>query len=416
MKHTWLATRNADIHVQIDIPDFPLNQHGDKELVQSFLQHGFRQPQLGSLHRCQMYLQVLQLSDITMATGDRLLTTNWRDYSPIPSEYKWPAATKPSQSDWHMWDLALATAFQAGHNARLACPLGNYFLENNKGWYYDPLEQALWYRNDHQWSRHGKIPSRSRTQMFHRQGEPDSPTNQLCRATVQERNTKLTLTGSGNIDTMLSKPEGIAALAQHQYGQEWKWELTIVGNLQSLLEDILNGQGYAVSNGSFQAGRGAAAWIIEGRTNQNRIVGKCFSPSSDDGHSSFRSKLAGVYAMLFTLSVLLPQKTDSMTFHLACDGKSVLQRLMKNKITDPAEAHADLLSATRHLVHNGNLSVKFHHVKGHQDSKCFGLFTRDASLNIKADLLAKSKLENYQSGPSTFYIPWSQGVCYLGTK
>jgi len=33
MKHTWLATRNADIHVQIDIPDFPLIQHGDKELV-----------------------------------------------------------------------------------------------------------------------------------------------------------------------------------------------------------------------------------------------------------------------------------------------------------------------------------------------------------------------------------------------
>jgi len=117
MKHMWLATRNADIHIQIDIPDFPLNRHGDKELVRSFLQHGFRQPQLGSLHRCRMYLQVLRLSDITTATGDHLLTTNWRDYSPIPSKYKWPAATKPSQLDWHTWDLALATAFQAGCNA-----------------------------------------------------------------------------------------------------------------------------------------------------------------------------------------------------------------------------------------------------------------------------------------------------------
>jgi len=220
-------------HTQIDIPDFPLNWHGDKEFVRSFLQHGFCQPQLGSLHRCRMYLQVLWLLDITTATGDRLLTTNWQDYSPNPSEYKWPAATKLSQSDWHTWDLALATAFQAGRNAQLAYPLGNYFLENNKGWYYDPLEQALWYRNDHQWSCHGKIPSRSRTQMFHRQGEPDSPTNQLCRATVQERDTKLILTGSGKIDTALSKPDGITALAQHQYGKEWKWELTIVGNLQT---------------------------------------------------------------------------------------------------------------------------------------------------------------------------------------
>jgi len=89
---------------------------------------------------------------------------------------------------------------------------------------------------------------------------------------------------------------------------------------------------------------------------------------------------------------------------------------MKNHITDPAEAHTDLLSATRHLVYKGNLAVKFHHVKGHQDSKCFGPFTRDASLNIEADLLAKSKLEKYQPGPSNFRIPWSQGVCYLGNK
>jgi len=117
MKHMWLATWHVDIHVQINIPDFPLNRHGDKELVCSFLQHSFRQPQLGSLHQCRMYLKVLQLLDITTGTGDRLLTTNWHDYSPITSKYQWPAATKPSQSDWNTWDLALATAFQVGQNA-----------------------------------------------------------------------------------------------------------------------------------------------------------------------------------------------------------------------------------------------------------------------------------------------------------
>jgi len=140
--------------------------------------------------------------------------------------------------------------------------------------------------------------------MFHSQGEPGIPTNSLCRATVQEHDTKLTLTGYGNIDIVVSKPEGIAALAQHQYRREWKWELTIVGNLQLLLEDVRNGYGYAVSDGSFQAGRGAAAWIIEGRMNHNRIVRTCFSPSSDNRHSSFQSKLAGVYTTLFTISML----------------------------------------------------------------------------------------------------------------
>ena len=160
-------------------------------------------------------------------------------------------------------------------------------MENDKGWYYDPLEQTLWYRNDQHWSHHGKIPMRSRTQMFHRQGEPDSPTNQLCRATVQECNTKLTLTGSGNIDTMLSKPKGIAALAQHQYGQEWKWELTIVGNLHSLLEDILNGQGYAVSDRSFQDSNRLAAWTIEGRNQEHCILGSRRTPGEPEDQSAY---------------------------------------------------------------------------------------------------------------------------------
>ncbi len=226
----------------------------------------------------------------------------------------------------------------------------------------------------------------------------------------------ITLTGSGPIEVERSKPEGIAAIAQHQYGREWKWELTVTGNLQLLIEDICDGNRYAVSDGSFRDGRGAAAWIIEGRTNQNRIVGKCFSPSSNDGHSSFRSELAGVYATLFTISMIIQQNTDPTFLQLACDGKSVLQRLVKPHMTDPAEAHADLLSATRHLMHKSNLSITLQHVKGHQDSKSFSPFTRDASLNIEADLLAKSKLESYQTGPSTFQIPWSQGVCYLGMK
>jgi len=30
MKHTWLATCQAGIHLQVDIPDFTLNRQGDK--------------------------------------------------------------------------------------------------------------------------------------------------------------------------------------------------------------------------------------------------------------------------------------------------------------------------------------------------------------------------------------------------
>jgi len=60
--------------------------------------------------------------------------------------------------------------------------------------------------------------------------------------------------------------------------------------------------------------------------------------------------------------------------------------------------------------------VELQHVKGHQDSKCFGPFTRDATLNIKADQLARGKLDTYTPVTSNFHIPWSQGACYTGNR
>jgi len=50
MQQTWIATRDANIHLMIDIPDFPLKRHGDIKLMQIFLQNGLRQPQLVALH------------------------------------------------------------------------------------------------------------------------------------------------------------------------------------------------------------------------------------------------------------------------------------------------------------------------------------------------------------------------------
>ncbi len=151
MKHTWIATWQANILVQADIPDFPLNHYGDKELVQAFLQNRFRQPQLGALRRCRMYLQVLCLSDLTTGTGDRLLMNNWRAYKPLQSEYTWPKAAKPSNSDWHTWELALDKAFQARCNQRLPNPLRNYLHMSNHGWYFDMIEQSLWFVKDKRW-------------------------------------------------------------------------------------------------------------------------------------------------------------------------------------------------------------------------------------------------------------------------
>jgi len=290
--------------------------------------------------------------------------------------------------------------------------MGPYFTHKANGWSFDTIDRAHWHAQDQNWHRHGLIPSRSSTLSFHKQGHSAEHPNRLHRATVQVHETKITLTGHGKIDMPCKPQDGLMGLQQHPFVQEWAWELVVVGSLWELKADIQAGEGYVVSDGSFQTGKGAAAWIIEGQNQTNWIIGKCNSPSDEDGHSSFCSKLAGIFATLLTLSTILNNLQEQQKFQLACDGKSVLQCLHRANPTDPNELHTDLLSATCHVLHNCGVQVDLNHVKGHQDNKHIGPLTRDVTLNVEADLLTCDKLNTYRHGPNPFHIPWSQGVCY----
>jgi len=79
-------------------------------------------------------------------------------------------------------------------------------------------------------------------------------------------------------------------------------------------------------------------------------------------------------------------------------------------MTNPQEPHSDLLSATRTLLQHIGAMVKFNHIKGHEDLHTLGPFTHDATLNIEADSLARTKLPMYTTGLANFHILWSQGV------
>jgi len=65
----------------------------------------------------------------------------------------------------------------------------------------------------------------------------------------------VTLTGSGKIDPPAIIGKGLMALQQHTFAHEWSWELTIVGKLQIILDDVSAGNGFSVSDSSFQVGK-----------------------------------------------------------------------------------------------------------------------------------------------------------------
>jgi len=61
-------------------------------------------------------------------------------------------------------------------------------------------------------------------------------------------------------------------------------------------------------------------------------------------------------------------------------------------LTELQEKHYDFISAIRHLRKTLPLTLRFHHVKGHQDRGQITVLSREASMNVEMDEEAKWKV------------------------
>jgi len=175
--------------------------------------------------------------------------------------------------------------------------------------------------------------------------------------------------GHGSILPPLASLPGIQHFPSLQFMKEWEVNFYIIGNWDKLVREVTQGWGYAVSNSSFKAQQGVAAWIIKGLGLANCIIGECFAPGTNEDHSSFHSKLAGIYmCLLFTYYCFQHSLPINPPFYLACDGKSVLHWLWNLGTTSPGEPHYDLLSGTCRLLSECGFIFQLAHIKGHQDN------------------------------------------------
>jgi len=184
-------------------------------------------------------------------------------------------------------------------------------------------------------------------------------------ATVIQSSGWWKLSGHGTIShlraTIHSHPFGFHNLP---FSKELEAEIHMFGLWSTLLDDQWEGFGFAVSNSSYQPGKGTAAWILEGRNANNWVIGECFAPSMDDDHSSFfQSKLMGIYMLLlFLKACALPEGIWKLNLQTACDGKSVLHCLWQTALTSPSEPHCDLLLGTKYLHGQCGYMVTLLHV------------------------------------------------------
>jgi len=93
---------------------------------------------------------------------------------------------------------------------------------------------------------------------------------------------------------------GINKLLHSALATDWQLQLWVKGRLSELKQGLQESYGYAVSNGSYWDKAGATAWIIIGKNAMNHITGMVITPGRPSDHSSFCSKLAGIYGILLT--------------------------------------------------------------------------------------------------------------------
>jgi len=203
--------------------------------------------------------------------------------------------------------------------------LGKWLPADN-GWFYEPLTDCLWHHDSKGWQYYSYIPLRSRTKFFYNTGcSPNGgPTQtQLRWAVVLHQSHRLLLAGFDMVIDAPHQYRGLDALRHSPMACDWNLQLKTVGCLSALIEDIHNSHGYIVSNGSHRNDAGATAWIIEGRLVASRIIGTMITPGHTMDHSSFRSKLTGIYGALCTLEAL-ELGTAPFSCRIACNGKLAL--------------------------------------------------------------------------------------------
>jgi len=326
IKHVWVSTQEADVLVSMDFTEVPFQHHSDIELMQLFVQTGWKQPDLHTLNHCRMFLRVFLLSDIVAGSGDFISPAFWDRPSLVELDLDWPRTQAPPQSTWLLWKSALASALHLGRNQRLALPLGQWYAQHQpRGWFYHPTTNSLWEATSTQWIQHGGIPQRTRQCWFHGTGcsEYLPPLLELHKASIARHGQKLCLTRYDACEEALTNQDFCQWLRSVEFSLQWGLSVQQTGGQQTLLQTLSQGQGYAVSDGSYKDEMGAAAWIIEGPTLALRLTGQIYTPSHSMDHSSFRSKLSGIVGVLYTLT-FWPPMLNKPTFWLACDSLSVI--------------------------------------------------------------------------------------------
>jgi len=241
----------------------------------------------------------------------------------------------PPRSDWELWRKYLKLAVLS-HDMHLKHPLGEWITDAaSDTWYIDPRSDQLHRKLGSVWYFHSRIPRRSGRPMYSSMGTICDLPPVVHKAQVLYQNQYLICNGHCSIQApVLPNRNSFMEFlfSSTEPSAHWCFEsicLPLDDGYQ-LAQSIRNNLASinalkAVTDGSFKDTFGTAAWILECSETSQRMTGQVVAPGSDQDHSSYRSELSGVYAVLLVVSKLCSYfNVDEGSVVLGCDSQSAL--------------------------------------------------------------------------------------------
>ena len=410
LQFTWQFLTDNEIKLKTHRDQLKPSRVNDVFLMDEFI-GSFTVAELKRINECRMHLRALTLSDITGGTGNRITNKAWNGIQDDdrPSPYEWPATGVPTEKDWALWKKALR---------RLCCrsnilqtPLGEWMSHTNEHpwkFYYIRARDYIIESDGDKWKvyRRYRCQGRPRNEpvyylsRFRMDSAP--PLKMKCTIKILPQD-KILLTGATSTQSSRSLPPPSQFDLRIRHLKSWAFH-TILGATRSSIPHLVNAirtsQAKAVSDGSFYSEfkYGSSATVFD--TGTNIIILQNTTPGRPDEQSSYRSELAGIYSFLLFLHQLqLHFKIRQGEIEFACDNKSALKESFMYDNASVRQNDYDLLSGIHSLRSKLNITIRWSHVKSHQDDHInFENLSHLSKLNVKADTFAKqfASAQNFQ--------------------
>jgi len=441
----WLSRVRRTLHahnIQLldDYWTVPSIRQFDVHIMDAISELQLTPLQLTQFNACRMYLQVTTLAEIVDHTGGQVLPQTIlqkNEDNPIGlhmishSLLEWPTTHLPSKQCWRLWTRTIGLLFAGDENGtRLCHPLGpwktNFQVARYWKWRISPMGSLLNKPTEESPTRAAIMITSNRryatfsltiptNQSFN--GSPVTPSDQ------HNRRIQFPIMHPDQPTPPDTPMQFFQSLTQQFRSTLPTWQKPLFGPItrlqptNRLYQLSLQAQPIAiVSDASLQKDhRSGFAWvIINNATPLWRGIG--LAPGDAEDMHSGRAEAFGVLAAILFLSHYVQSFGHHLfpaaTINGYCDNNGVVTTIMdilNSTITRPNDTTNDdrdvYLAIHQAILDCQPITLKFFHVKGHQDSKSKKPLTTIEQCNVDCDHRAKQFVRTSTQASTSFHNP-----------